>query len=132
MEEDLERGDIVKSILFSGIGEIQEVWRDFLGGAIYCNVSLIDEARKKMVAGYVKQRVCAEKLELIKKGEPLAVSVIDLARNSYWDSARLCCKNKKISFKNISLHDLTEIFNKLVIPAIDVVRKADRESGVAR
>jgi len=51
-----------------------------------------------------------------------------IARDKYWECARWLAQNNNLS-KTITIRDLEEIFNKLVIPVIDVIRKADREQS---
>lgn len=58
-------------------------------------------------------------------GEEKAVSVIDEASDIYWDNI----KKTDNATKRLSVHDIRQIFDLAVKPAIESVRKLDRASA---
>jgi len=125
-DEILEVGDTVEYIGAIGYEnpidqcEILQIFKDLSN----------DDGLFYIVSGFGSCAIPLNKLKLIKKCTTKhAVSVIDLARDAYWSELRRHAQSKNLSLKNLSFHDLEQIFTKLVIPTIAVVRKADREQN---
>lgn len=76
------------------------------GGPGICSVCSLEANRKE-----------AESLD------DCAVNVIGEAADIYWEKLRDC----PAAIKRLSMHDLRQIFDLAVVPAIDRVRELDRE-----
>ena len=62
----------------------------------------------------------------MSKDKP-AISIIDEAANIYWEKI----KDLPVVVKRLSIHDIRQIFSVAVTPAIDEVRRLDRQTHIA-